>query len=62
MQRLKEFGFFFAESICLGVFIKLFNLCNMYKQTLIDATKAGANELKRFFNGKFIYQSQRRDQ
>ncbi|MEO6838008.1 MAG: inositol monophosphatase family protein [Ginsengibacter sp.] len=25
----------------------------MYKQTLIDATNAGANELKRFFNGKF---------
>lgn len=26
----------------------------MYKETLIEATKAGANELKRFFNGKFI--------
>jgi myo-inositol-1(or 4)-monophosphatase len=25
----------------------------MYKQTLIDATKAGADELKHFFNGKF---------
>ncbi|MEP7251429.1 MAG: inositol monophosphatase family protein [Ginsengibacter sp.] len=25
----------------------------MYKQTLIKATEAGANELKRFFNGKF---------
>lgn len=25
----------------------------MYKQTLIDATNAGANELKRFFHGKF---------
>src|SRR5674476_1136049 len=30
------------------------NLCNMYKQTLIEATNAGAAELKRFFNGKFI--------
>ena len=29
------------------------NLCSMYKQTLIDATNAGANELKRFFNGEF---------
>jgi myo-inositol-1(or 4)-monophosphatase len=26
----------------------------MYNQTLIDATNAGAGELKRFFNGKFI--------
>lgn len=26
----------------------------MYKQTLIDAIEAGANELMRFFNGKFI--------
>ena len=25
----------------------------MYKQTLFDATKAGAKELKRFFNGTF---------
>ena len=25
----------------------------MYKQTLIDATEAGAKELMRFFNGKF---------
>lgn len=25
----------------------------MYKQTLIDATNAGASELKKFFNGKF---------
>lgn len=25
----------------------------MYKQTLIDATNAGAHELKKFFNGKF---------
>jgi myo-inositol-1(or 4)-monophosphatase len=25
----------------------------MYKQTLIDATNAGAQELKKFFNGKF---------
>lgn len=34
--------------------LKLFNLCKMYKETLIAATKAGANELKRFFNGKFV--------
>lgn len=26
----------------------------MYKQTLIDAVNAGANELKHFFNGKFL--------
>ena len=26
----------------------------MYKQTLIDATNAGAKELKRFFHGKFM--------
>ena len=29
------------------------NLCSMYKETLINATNAGAKELKRFFNGKF---------
>ncbi len=29
------------------------NLCRMYKETLINATNAGANELKKFFNGKF---------
>ena len=29
------------------------NLCSMYKETLINATNAGANELKKFFNGKF---------
>ena len=29
------------------------NLCSMYKETLINATNAGASELKRFFNGKF---------
>ena len=29
------------------------NLCSMYKETLINATNAGANELKRFFNGQF---------
>ena len=25
----------------------------MYKETLIEATNAGANELKKFFHGKF---------
>ena len=29
------------------------NLCGMYKQTLLNATNAGAKELKNFFNGEF---------
>jgi myo-inositol-1(or 4)-monophosphatase len=32
---------------------KKINLCRMYKEILIEATKAGANELQKYFNGKF---------
>ena len=53
MQSAKM-NWFFRITICVGESNKLFNLCKMYKQTLIDATNAGASELKRFFNGKFI--------
>lgn len=33
--------------------VKKINLCSMYKEILLEATKAGAAELLKFFHGKF---------
>ena len=52
MQSIKT-NCVLALTISAAEFNKLLNLCSMYKQTLINATKAGASELKRFFNGEF---------